>query len=359
MIAIALSTLVLFSAHLHASTQFGGIHFHSSLKPSQAKLLSGDLGRLYKTPFLVKDEEFLKMTGLETGDGPSMHNWLLNRVQYVVGQDYKLESNLVFRTDYTFPQVGPISRPEFFNSMVVMSNIGAALYLVGKQQKTLLGLKFDGQEVFAKSPRVGILQVGEGLFYKNKTASPAHSISRLGTLFHEARHSDGKGQGVAFKHVVCPPGHNLAGSLACDKAPNGPYTVGAMSQRYMLKNCKKCTAKEKARIRASIVDSFGRVNVEIRRLIETQKTLIKFYSKIKASYEKKLKNRKLSAAQKQKIRAEMDILTSRLERYKADLVKFESDVASVFKPYDVTPEGEFEAVTLERSQQLMEASLKP
>src|SRR5690606_17750304 len=79
---------------------------------------------------------------------------------------------------------------------VAMINLGAALYIGGKQYRTLLGFRVPGwdQVVAVRSPRAGIIQVGEGLFTVNAGGgleSEANSLIRTAVFFHEARHSDG------------------------------------------------------------------------------------------------------------------------------------------------------------------------
>lgn len=94
-----------------------------------------------------------------------------------------------------------------------MTNIGAVLYQTGKDMGDLYSFRMDGiGSVVVKSPRTGILKIGSIYFnelYEDDSMSASslkfiHSLYRMATLFHEARHSDGHGDSLGFFHVKCP-----------------------------------------------------------------------------------------------------------------------------------------------------------
>ena len=148
-----------------------------------------------------------------------------------------------------------------------MSNLSSALFLTGKESGTQVAfINIPGiGRVKAPSVRVGITKVGAGLFLpvdrskQGKNTSYASSLYRLSIMMHEARHSDGNGRSVGFKHAVCPKGHDFEGYTSCDRNLNGPYTLGAVFLKSVLANCESCSEKEKENLRLRALDSLGRV----------------------------------------------------------------------------------------------------
>lgn len=235
------------------------------------------------------DKETLKLLNINSLTAETAKSWLGERVNYVIEENaltlYKLLIKKVIfveRSGVTFPNQTVIPYSSELNSesilgkeseaMTVMSNIGAALYMGGKKEQKVYGMKISrgllksSIKALAESPRVGIIQIGEGLFDQNLTinnqnqASIANSIHRLATFFHEARHSDGNGKSLAFAHAKCPIGHEYEGEAACDENLNGPYTVGARMLVEMAKSCEGvCNARETEILKAVALDSFNRV----------------------------------------------------------------------------------------------------
>lgn len=150
-------------------------------------------------------------------------------------------------------------------AVTVMSNMGAALYLMGKMNYYVLGLKIGRNKVPVISPRMGIISIGEGLFMDRLQISPkkpnsyANSIGRLSTYFHEARHSDGNVKSLGYVHALCPVGHSYENLNACDRSINGPYMIGARFTTHAASACNECTEKEKTTLLARALDSYSRV----------------------------------------------------------------------------------------------------
>ena len=157
-------------------------------------------------------------------------------------------------------------------AMTVMSNIGSALYMGGKNKRQIFNMKISrglmrsAEKVSVISPRAGIIQIGEGLFAPeltiNKDAPDAmiNSIFRLSTFFHEARHSDGNGTSLAFSHAICPKGHAYEDEAACDESLNGSYTVGAVMLMEMAQGCgENCSEREKEILKVLILDDASRI----------------------------------------------------------------------------------------------------
>ncbi len=362
---LAALTIALSMSTSYAAEHFAGIEFHSSVPKEQVDALKVDLTYLYKTPVTKTLPAFSSMSGLTTLDGANMHNWLLNRVKYVVGETYELnDSNIVVKRFHSFPNT-PL--PSGFESAsgtdevtTIMSNIGAAVYLIGKKEKMLFGLKLDDNNVYAKSPRTGILQVGRGGFVEKfainkELLSNANSISRLGTLFHEARHSDGHGAHTGFTHAICPEGHGYAGYAACEKANNGPYSLGAASEIQMTQNCTTCSTQDKSVLSARAADSLARVvdadlATQIHRLknaIKTADELIKAYEDLATKYPDKV----------HLIETEMNKVKRKKEEYQNRLTVLEK-VKPTYASLDPKPEGDYKEISLKDSVKTMERSLK-
>jgi hypothetical protein len=151
--------------------------------------------------------------------------------------------------------------------VTVMTNVGGGLYSFSKEKHSILTLSIPGlNDVTLISPRTGIIQIGKGLFDKDiagLSKEPNQSIVRfafrMGTFFHEARHSDGHGKSLTFPHAICPAGHDYEGTAACDKNLNGPYTVGAHFFSSLARSCENCSAHELEMLHIEALDSFSRV----------------------------------------------------------------------------------------------------
>lgn len=365
LLAAAALTLVGTLSTAFAAEEFGGIKFHSSIPKIQVETLKTDLRYLYQNPLIKADQQFMTTAQIAGGDGQNLHNWLLNRVRYIVGENFKLDEPNIIGSPYDrFPNT-PI--PDAFKAITadgggvktVMTNIGGALYLVGKSQKTLFGIKFDGETVYAKGARIGLLQVGEGLFLErfllNKNPlAVSNSISRLGTLFHEARHSDGNGKSTGFLHFTCPAGHAYATFAACEASANGSYTIGGLSERHMLANCSSCNKQEQNALAAKVVDSFSRIlNIspaaaEISNQINQLKTIYAQYTAMLPT---------LKPADKAKVQAELVKIKPMIAQLEA---QYKVATAKPVKPspLDPRPEGLIVMITVPQSSAAMNRSLQ-
>lgn len=284
MMATVLATAAL-SAHANNITLSKGIKNHLRDK------IERDMNVLDNLNFKSNaDEGTLKLMEMTALNSTTAADWLEKRVNYVIEENaLSVLKLLIKKTIYverervTFPNDGVVpysldpknKASSLFNEeegVVVMSNIGAGLYMAGKSDNKVYGMKISrgllkkGIKVAVESPRAGIIQIGEGLFMKEITVnndnpnSIANSINRLGTFFHEARHSDGNGSSLSFAHSPCPANHDMAGAYACDEGLNGPYTVGATMTKEMLKSCEDtCTPREKEILKIIILDSQNRI----------------------------------------------------------------------------------------------------
>ncbi len=225
-----------------------------------------------QTPFAKKTALIMKTPDLSAD---YLQSWLQERVQYVVNDNYDINSHFAFSSknvQYPYAADTPDAVAESSLSsalndnsgaQVAMANIGAALYLYGKQSKKMIEFDWEGQKVGFTSPRNGFLEIGPGLFpdlQGRQVQEVVLNIFRASTLFHEARHSDGHGKTLGFMHAKCPSGHDYAGLNACDAALNGPYTVGANVQKNLMDNCKEaCSAQSQTILRAMYADVASRV----------------------------------------------------------------------------------------------------
>lgn len=271
-----------------------GITFGTDVPKEQVDTMVKDLNFLETfNPSKPSDSLSAELKRVMKIDGDNLtsavlNQWLRDRAHYVVSEKFNLEKNLkVLKESQLYPNSNdepeiklPTKNPGEGDSKVktIMSNIGSAVYFAGKSSSVRLGVEIEGvsDAVDVRSPRVGIFQVGEGLFSPPKKLenfsqdSTILTISRLTTFFHEARHSDGHGKSLGFFHVACPKGHDYEGYAACDANENGPYTVGAVTTQIFLESCKangiNCSPEEQTVIEALVKDSENRV---IRKKIQS------------------------------------------------------------------------------------------
>jgi hypothetical protein len=369
-----LALLASLSLSALAGEEFGGVKFHPTVEKDQISSLKNDLRYLYQNPVSTADKEFLATAQLNVGDGPNMHNWLLNRIRYIYGEKFSFEQKDMILVPGKFPatplpdlpEPEETDKPKSFNdneeprAVTVMSNVGGAFYLMGKMNKLFIGFKFDNEKIYVKSPRTGLLQVGEGLFlprflFNKDVNHPSNSISRMATLFHEARHSDGNGKHTGFLHAKCPAGHNLAGEYACEGSANGPYTVGGLSQRHLLVSCTACSVAEKAALSAGVADSFGRI-IELPAKLKSSDAdqMINIYQTIASTYETMME---IAKSDKEKAQ-----YASEIAKLKTEIARLQTEKGLLgvnVKPekLDPTPEGIFTPVTLQESMKAMQRSL--
>lgn len=285
-LSLSIASLALLSLSTPSFASFGtgsqsqhppvaDIQFDSSIPDDQYNLMAQDLEDLQKFEFTRPDSKLLSVMGLRDSSPRSMLNWLKDRVHYIVGEKFKPARQVRSETkNQAFPFDHESSDVDFnildlFSSkpVVVMSNVGGGLYALSKDAHTIYSFAIPGlDDVTLTSPRTGIIQIGKGLFNKNIAGlgdEPAQSkvrfAFRMGTFFHEARHSDGHGKSLTFPHAICPAGHEYEGSPACDANLNGPYTVGAHFFNSLARSCRDCSSHDLEMIRIQALDSFSRV----------------------------------------------------------------------------------------------------
>ncbi len=235
-----------------------------------------------------------KVLKLNIINAESVSNWLNARIHFIVEENVFSFFNLevlnilsVSKSDVEYPyansipyslfkpqtSIAPEQNDQESNEkkLTIMSNLSAAIYIEGKSKKELYAFKISRgllrrpYNVKITSPKVGIIQIGEGLFnpeYAVNSENPeaiSNNIQRLATLFHEARHSDGNGKSLGFAHAVCPQGHDYEGSPACDENLNGPYTIEKLMLFEMSNSYEECSERDKQLLKLFILDSANRI----------------------------------------------------------------------------------------------------
>ncbi len=347
---------IVFSFLAHSAQ--ADIEFAKSVPKEQRKQLVQDMYYMANQPWAA-DTKLLQLMGLSSNDGLTVLNWVDNRVRYVIPENFELNDKSIYQvSDNYFPMPSetptfeqPTNTPDTGGSTstvkTVMSNIGGAVYVIGKMQHSVLGLKIDDKKIPVTSTRIGILKVGSGLFAADQLLKVSNDSEvarhfRLGTLVHEARHSDGRGTSAGFLHAICPAGHRLAGYAACDRSSNGPYSVGAQFEFMTLQNCKTCSESDKELLNKMAADSYDRV-------ISSQPADVNsdFSSTIISSYTMLLQ---LCESSKGSCAAD-DVAKYRkaIADAQAQLTPVQQADAASAPAWDANPEGTFPAISRDQS----------
>jgi hypothetical protein len=224
-----------------------------------------DYNRLsHLSPHLTISQE-LKDEGMEEGVA-GLQKWINERVNFIYRKldDETLELHLADAAVTNLSRYREML-PEVSLS-VVMSNHGSPLYFYGQK----LNKNFvpePGMTIPILGPRIGVLEFGPALFDPDflprgdVQGAFANSLSRVSTLVHEARHSDGNGDSLSFKHGYCPSGHDYEYQRVCDGFKNGSYALGGLIEIDLIKACDSslCTEIDINRMRAEAMDSLNRV----------------------------------------------------------------------------------------------------
>ena len=272
---------------LLAASGAQAIELHPELPSDQVESLRYDLATLdHLAPLDDADSKAAaQVMGISGKLNPKvLREWIEARVHFIVPQDWNFRRHFHMGEKFvTYPNanVMPVIEEstqqaadgagEATKGVVttVMSNIGGEIYLDAKQDGRVMTIDIDpAHREPVLSPRIGIIKIGQALFSDSfridpETANtPANSIYRLATLFHEAHHGDGNGASLGFFHAVCPDEPRFgkyAGYTACDRSRNGPYAVGAAMLKVMIKQCKECSEGAKEILGAKLTDMRTRV----------------------------------------------------------------------------------------------------
>lgn len=198
--------------------------------------------------------------------------FLDTRVNYILSERVALDSRLTTID-------GDTTHGIFDDTVVTMAvNVGAAAYMIAALDAYTAGLskprvafKIGKAKVPVLSTRVGIIQLGEGY-------TPERGVvTRVGTLIHEARHSDcpkkfsdqelaalalgviPRGSSCGNTHAICPAGHEFEGYSACDGHAWGSYAIEGVFQAEVASRCTNCTEAQKQAAVINAMDSYSRV----------------------------------------------------------------------------------------------------
>lgn len=247
------------------------LRYASTVDPLQKAALDESISALHLNTISTEDERLQAIMKIRDFKPETLQAWIETRVQYIVGGDYDDQKSRykLNRPNFRYPSPGVIPDADTdgvsnteTEKDVVMANIGAGVYLDGKQASQLFALDIPGIGVIPMiSPRIGVLQIGPGLFPNGTIGAGniAIALFRVGTLFHEARHSDGNAKSLAFAHAKCPYDHDYQGRDACDYPSNGAYTVGALMIKALKDSCTACTRRQHRGLDAIYLDQANRV----------------------------------------------------------------------------------------------------
>jgi hypothetical protein len=156
------------------------------------------------------------------------------------------------------------------------SNVGTGLYLSSLAHRERVSFDFDGRSIEVNDTRVGLIKLARGFFRSESKFKDTYRVSRIGTLVHEARHSDCTGgvkrstlkhlkskidildNSCGHTHARCPRGHSYAGLMACDTSPWGSYAVEAVLLARIAQ-CEDCNEEVVQAALISVIDRRKRV----------------------------------------------------------------------------------------------------
>lgn len=239
-----------------------GLTYDTSVSESDKALIEQDFNTINSLNITSTDYKYI--LGINDFSATTLKKWLLDRTKYIVGKNYSRPAlaQVVETRDYK-PSSIAASLDAETTIVTLMKNVGAEAYLDGKGKSKVFSLPINGIPIVVKSPRVGIIQLGEGHFSVNRVpgtdlSSLANRLLRLAVLFHESRHTDGNGANAAFPHLKCTSG-DYAGSYACEANTNGPYMVEWVLLKHFKTQCTTCSSTELGVLQTKITDKLNRL----------------------------------------------------------------------------------------------------
>lgn len=220
---------------VRASTSFG---YSSDLASEQIEIMESDFAFLDSAPISENNKSLKALLEVSNLSPATLRSWLQERVKFIAPKTFipMMDDNVrALGGKVSYP--GGFSEDETSNTNRVnnATNLSFPIYQAGRKSQQLLAFRFLNTDwIPVLSPRVGLVRLGDGFFRllsksfeRDSLRNPLHRIFRLSVLFHEARHSDGSGSRIAFRHSACPEGHELSGNLSCDEPLNGGYAIQA------------------------------------------------------------------------------------------------------------------------------------
>ena len=205
--------------------------------------------------------------------GQAAQKYLNDRVHYFLGSLENKDFQKRFKVSAS--TLNDDAKKSNSTATLMATNIGTVAYFISKTVvPSSMFFSVAGKDVRVESSRIGLVELGPGY-----SGDKFGAEERVGTLIHEARHSDctggldssdidliAKGESpvnnsCGHTHVLCPAGHDLAGLPACDSEAWGAYSIGMIYGLELSQNCKNCTATQKQVFGAQALDSASRVLV--------------------------------------------------------------------------------------------------
>lgn len=357
---LILRSILLLSSVFWATAFATNIRFANQIDQKSVQLLQQDLAKLESLLLAPTsyDRQLIEVMGVETLDANTLRTWLADRVGYIVDENFDPLREFVFHSDYSsfpnasiFPQFDQddVALPAGHGELlIVMANLGAAQYLIGKSKRQIFSFDFEDQNgssvVPIVSPRQGVIKIGAGLFHprlnfaSDDLSREVNSIMRLATLFHEARHSDGNGTSLGFFHSKCPVGHPMQGRSACDKNLNGPYMIDALLIEKMAASCQSCTQDELTFLHSQAEESRSRVltSYTVSDYTPEVKKQLEDLEASKQMYLSQWSNPNLSPRQEMMITNALDSIETRISRLLTNGELVETTFPTIF--WDPAPE---------------------
>jgi hypothetical protein len=263
--------------------------FDSSVPPDQQAYIQGDLAQLNSLSVPSNpnsaDSALLDLPDFSSGQ---LNGWISARTKYIIGQNFDTNDNVttiasgIAYTPSLFSEIGfaglapaapargtssrlsPFGDSSSSSSVeTVMLNFGASIYLTGKQSSVIYSILVSGNNLTDNTPRIGVVQIGPGLFDANQlSSSPPNSLAnsclRLQTLFHESGHTNGNGANAGFPHAMCNSGP-YSGYYACENNLNGPYAIGRVFLTQCYYACTGCSPADLEGISTYLADLASRM----------------------------------------------------------------------------------------------------
>ena len=265
------------------------VKYDSTVSADEQQLMESDFDKI--ASLNIPDNQSsgeASLLGISGFSGSSISSWIGARTKYIAGDNYSTDSSVVAiasgvaYTPQLFNEVGFRALSDAFrittgiNSgrlsddssstvQTVMTNIGAAVYLQGKQNSIIYAMQVAGDQVTDNTPMIGVVQIGPGLFQsKTLPDSPPDSLAnaclRGSTYVHEDGHTRGNGTNAGMPHAQCTTG-TYSGYYACENNLNGPYVLGRvfLTQCYYACAQSGCTPEELDEITTFIADLASRL----------------------------------------------------------------------------------------------------
>ncbi len=200
----------------------GRIHLGCHFSDENYAILKGDFDYLRRMELRGPAAEKLQqMLGLQTLTGESLLDWFEDKIQFLL--------------DETFG---------YLDASVRGVNLSSSFLNVYRNPFSIFEIPGHGL-VEINSQKVGVAQLGAPFFKIFVGQEKSDTIKQIATLFHEARHSQGRGASFGFQHIPCPEGHRDVGKFYCDPCNNGAYTIQKLFFDSALAGCDECSDMEK------------------------------------------------------------------------------------------------------------------